>query len=73
MKYRNKKGSLLIENLLALLYITVVLLPFSHLYVKVFKTNMLLAKKEYESVLLETITEYLENTEYKNIETAQSK
>ena len=34
---------------------------------------MLLAKKEYESVLLETITEYLENTEYKNIETKTGK
>ena len=69
MKCRNKKGSLLIENLLALLYITIVLLPFSHLYLKVFKTNILLEKKEHESVFLENISEYLENTRYQNIET----
>ena len=73
MKYRNKKGSLLIENLLALLYITIVLLPFSHLYIKVFKTNMLLEKKERESVFLENISEYLENTGYKNLETKTGK
>ncbi|MCP1226620.1 hypothetical protein [Sebaldella sp. S0638] len=73
MKHNNKTGSLLLENLLALLYITVVLLPFSHLYVKIFKTNMLLEKKEYESVLLENMAEYLENTEYQNIETKTGK
>ena len=73
MKYRNKKGSLLIENLLALLYITIVLLPFSHLYMKVFKTNMLLEKKERKSVFLENISEYLENTGYKNLETKTGK
>ena len=73
MKYRNKKGSLLIENLLALLYITIVLLPFSHLYIKVFKTNLLLEKKEHESVFLENIQEYLENTGYQNLETKTGK
>ncbi|WP_435308337.1 hypothetical protein [Sebaldella termitidis] len=73
MKYKNKRGSLLIENLLALLYITAVLLPFSHLYIKVFKTNILLEKKERESVFLENIAEYLENTEYQNLETKTGK
>ena len=73
MKYGKKSGSLLIENLLALLYITIVLLPFSHLYVKVFKTNILLEKKEHESVLLDNTAEYLENTEYQNIENKTGK
>jgi hypothetical protein len=68
MKTNSKKGSLLIENLLALLYVTIVLLPFSHLYVKIFKTNILLEEKENEAVLRENILEYLENTEYQNIE-----
>lgn len=69
MKINSRKGSLLIENLLALLYVTVVLLPFSHMYIRVFKTNILLEKKETESVFRENMLEYLENTEYKNIET----
>ena len=73
MKSGNKRGSLLIENLLALLYITIVLLPFSHLYIKVFKTNILLEKMEHEAVFLENISEYLENTEYQNIETKTGK
>ena len=73
MKSGNKRGSLLIENLLALLYVTIVLLPFSHMYIKVFKTNMLLEKKEYEAVFSENISEYLENTEYQNIETKTGK
>ena len=73
MKSGNKRGSLLIENLLALLYITIVLLPFSHLYIKVFKTNILLEKMEHEAVFLENISEYLANTEYQNIETKTGK
>lgn len=73
MIYRKKRGSLLIENLLALLYITVVLLPLSHLYVKVFKTNVLLEKEEYKSVFTDNFIEYLENTEYQNIENKTGK
>lgn len=59
-----KKGGILIENLIALLYITVILLPFTNLLIKVFKTNTLIEQKESENIALENILEYLENLEY---------
>lgn len=67
MLYKNKKGSILIENLLALLYISIVLIPISNMYIKLFKTNISIEKKENESVILDNIIEYLENLEYKKL------
>lgn len=59
-----KKGGILIENLIALMYITIVLLPFTNILIKVLKTNTLIEQKENEDVTLENILEYMENLKY---------
>ena len=67
MYYKKKKGSILIENLLALLYVSIVLVPFSNMYIKLFKTNMNIEKEEESSILCDNIFEYLENLKYTKI------
>ena len=67
MYYKKKKGSILIENLLALLYVSIVLVPFSNMYIKLFKTNMNIEKEEESSIICDNISEYLENLKYTKI------
>ena len=67
MYYKKKKGSILIENLLALLYVSIVLVPFSNMYIKLFKTNMNIEKEEESSIICDNIFEYLENLKYTKI------
>ena len=67
MLYEKKKGSILIENLLALLYISIVLVPISNVYIKFFKTNISIEKKENEVIIYSNVVEYIENMEYKKL------
>ena len=67
MLYEKKKGSILIENLLALLYISIVLVPISNVYIKLFKTNVSIEKKENEVIIYSNVVEYIENMEYKKL------
>ena len=67
MLYEKKKGSILIENLLALLYISIVLVPISNVYIKFFKTNISIEKKENEVIIYSNVVEYIEKMEYKKL------
>ena len=68
MNKNMKKGIILIENLIALVYIAIILLPFSNMYIKVFNTNTLIEQKEEDNIILENIFEYIESLDYKVLE-----
>ena len=59
-----KHGGILIENMIALLYISLVLPPISGIYIKLYKTNKKIEVREEYGITTENVVEYLENMNY---------